>query len=133
MREILKMKQIIGTNAAPKPLGTYSQAIKAGTTVYIAGQIPLLPESMEVVEGDFEAQLRQVFENISAIAEAAGGSLLHVVKLTIYVTDMKNQPAVSDVMAEYFEEPFPARAVVGVTALPKDVAVEVESILVLGE
>ena len=127
------MKQMIGTHSAPKPLGTYSQAIKAGNTIYIAGQIPMLPESMEIVNGSFEAQLRQVFDNISAIAETAGGSLSHVVKLTIYVTDMNNLKGVSDVMADCFQEPYPARAVVGVAALPKDVAVEVESILVLGE
>ena len=127
------MKQMIGTHSAPKPLGSYSQAIKAGNTVYIAGQVPLVPESMEIVSGSFEAQLRQVFDNISAIAEAAGGSLSHVVKLTIYVTDMNNLKEVSEVMVDYFQEPYPARAVIGVAALPKDVAVEIESILVLGE
>ena len=127
------MKQIINTHSAPKPSGTYSQAIKAANTVYIAGQIPMSPETMEVVGGDFKKQLRQVFDNISAVAEAAGGSLAHVVKLTIYVTDMKHQPEVSDVMVDYFQEPYPARAVIGVAALPQGVAVEAESILVLGE
>ena len=128
------MKQIINTGSAPKPAGTYSQAIKAGNTVYIAGQIPMSPETMKIVgEGDFKKQLHQVFKNISAIAEAAGGSLAHIVKLTVYVTDMNNQPAVSEVMQAYFKEPYPARAVVAVRALPREVDVEVESILVLGE
>ena len=128
------MKQIINTGSAPKPAGTYSQAIKAGNTVYIAGQIPMSPETAQVVgEGDFEQQLNQVFKNISAIAEAAGGSLANIVKLTIYVTDMNNQPAVSEVMKNYFKEPYPARAVIEVSALPRSVNVEVESILVLGE
>jgi len=127
------MKQKIGTGSAPKPLGTYSQAIKSGNTVYIAGQIPLSAETSELVGGDFASQLRQTFANISAIAEAAGGSLMHVVRLTIYVTDMNNQKIVSEVMPDYFEEPYPARAIIGVSALPKDVAVEIESILVLGE
>ena len=127
------MKQKIGTGSAPKPVGTYSQAIKSGNTVYIAGQIPMLPETSEIVGGDFETQLRQVFKNISAIAEAAGGSLANVVKLTIYVTDMNNQKTVSEVMPDYFEEPYPARAVIGVVALPREVAVEIETILVLGE
>ncbi|MCB1828465.1 MAG: Rid family detoxifying hydrolase [Coxiellaceae bacterium] len=127
------MKQMINTNSAPKPAGTYSQGIKAGNTVYIAGQIPMLPETLELITGDFSAQLNQVFKNIAAVADAAGGSLAHIVKLTIYVTDMENQPAVSEVMKKYFNEPYPARAVIEVSRLPKDVAVEVESILVLGE
>lgn len=128
------MKQMINTSSAPKPVGTYSQAIKAGNTLYVAGQISMSPETSDIVgEGDFKKQLHQTFKNIAAIAEAAGGSLAHVVKLTIYVTDMNNQLAVSDVMQDYFEEPYPARAVIEVRALPKDVDVEVESILVLGE
>lgn len=127
------MKQIINTGSAPKPVGTYSQAIKAGNTVYIAGQIPMSPETMEIVGSDFKEELHQVFKNIAAVAEAAGGSLAHVVKLTIYVTDMQNQPAVSDVMKDFFKEPYPARAIIEVSALPKNVSVEIESILVLGE
>lgn len=127
------MKQIVNTGSAPKPVGTYSQGIKAGNTVYIAGQISMVPETSEIITGDFSKQLDQIFKNISAIAEAAGGSLAHIVKLTIYVTDMNNQPAVSEVMKNYFQEPYPARAVVEVRRLPKDVDVEVESILVLGE
>lgn len=127
------MKQVIGASGAPKAIGTYSQAIKAGNTVYISGQISLVPETMEVLAGDFKKQLHQVFKNISAVAEAAGGSLSHVVKLTVYLTDMNNQQAVNEVMKDYFEEPYPARAMIGVAALPRNVAVEIESVLVLGE
>lgn len=127
------MKQIISSSSAPKPVGTYSQAIKSGNMVYIAGQIPLSPKTMEIVGEDFQEQLRQVFKNIAAIAEAAGGSLAHVVKLTIYVTDIQNQTLVNEVMKDFFREPYPARAVIEVSALPKNVRVEIESILVLGE
>ncbi len=127
------MKQMIHTHSAPAPSGTYSQAIKAGNTVYIAGQIALLPETMGQVEGDCKEQLHQVFKNISAIAEAAGGSLSHIVKLTIYVTDIHYQSVVSEIMEDYFKEPYPARAVIAVSALPKGADIEIESVLVLGE
>lgn len=127
------MKQVIGTNSAPKAIGTYSQGIKAGNTVYLSGQIPLDPNTMGLIEGSFKAQVKQVFANLSAVAEASGGSLSHVVKLTVYLIDMDRFPEVNEVMAEYFKDPYPARAVVAVVALPKQVAVEVDAILVLGD
>lgn len=127
------MKQVVGTHLAPKAIGTYSQAVKAGNTVYLSGQIPLMPESMELVEGDFKSQVCQIFDNLAAVAEAAGGNLSDAVKLTIYLLDMNNFSKVNEVMAEYFQEPYPARAVVGVAALPKNVSVEVDAVLVLGE
>lgn len=127
------MKQVIGTSGAPKAIGTYSQAIKSGSTVYMSGQIPLDPETMEIVSGDFKSRVKRVFDNLSAVAEAAGASLSHIVKLTIYLTDMECFPDVNEVMAEYFEEPYPARAVIAVSALPKGVDVEMDAILVLGE
>ncbi|MGY0219535.1 RidA family protein [Endozoicomonadaceae bacterium StTr2] len=122
-------KQIIHTDKAPAAIGTYSQAVKAGTTVYISGQIPLVPETMELVEGDFEANTVQVFENLKAVAEAAGGTLQDAVKVNIFLTDLSNFATVNEVMARYFEEPYPARAAVGVKELPKGVPVEVEAIL----
>lgn len=124
---------MIGTSGAPKAIGTYSQAIKSGSTVYMSGQIPLDPETMEIVSGDFKSRVKRVFDNLSAVAEAAGASLSHIVKLTIYLTDMECFPDVNEVMAEYFEEPYPARAVIAVSALPKGVDVEMDAILVLGE
>lgn len=128
------MKQIIKTHSAPKPVGTYSQAVKAGNTVYLSGQIALDPKSGELIgQGDFEKQLEQVFQNISAVVEAAGGALSQLARLTIYVTDIQDQPKVSDVMKKYFKEPYPARTVVAVKALPIEAIVEVESVLVLGE
>lgn len=127
------MKQIIGTDKAPRAVGTYSQAIKSGNTVYISGQIPLVPETMALIGGDFKGQVCQVFENLSAVATAAGGSLGHIVKLNIYVTDMANFSEVNEVMAEYCQEPYPARAVVAVKQLPLDALVEIEAVMVLGE
>ena len=124
-------KQIIHTENAPAAIGTYSQAVKVGTTVYVSGQIPLVPATMEVVEGDFKAKARQCFENLKAIAEAAGGSLQDAVKVNISMTDLSNFPVVNEVMAEYIQEPYPARAAVGVKELPKGVPVEVEAILSL--
>ncbi len=121
----------IHTDAAPKAIGTYSQAVRCGDTVYFSGQIPLHPATMEVVRGGIEAQIRQVFDNLSAVAETAGGSLNDFVKLTIFLTDMSHFPMVNQVMAEYFQSPYPARAAVGVAALPKDVNVEIEGIMVL--
>lgn len=125
------MKQIVGTDKAPRAVGTYSQAIKSGNMVYISGQIPLVPETMELVVGDFKAKVRQIFENLSAIVTAAGGSLGQIVKLNIYVTDMNNFSEVNEIMAEYCQEPYPARAVVGVKQLPLDVPVEIEAVMVL--
>ncbi len=124
-------KEIIATKNAPGAIGAYSQAVKAGNTVYVSGQIPLVPETMEVVEGDVVAQIKQVFENLSAVCVAAGGSLQDCVKLTVYLTDLGNFGHVNDVMAEYFKQPYPARAAVGVAQLPKDVPVEVDAIMVL--
>jgi len=124
-------KKAIHTNDAPAAIGTYSQAIQAGNLVFLSGQIPLVPETMEIVEGDFEARARQVFENLQAVAAAAGGSLNDVVKLTIFLTDLDNFATVNSVMESFFDQPFPARAVVGVVSLPKGVDVEADAILVV--
>jgi reactive intermediate/imine deaminase len=121
----------IHTDDAPAAIGTYSQAIKAGSLVFLSGQIPLVPGTMEIVAGDFEARARQVFENLSAVAGAAGGSLNDVVKLTIYLTDLGNFATVNSVMESYFKQPFPARAAVGVASLPKGVDVEADAILAI--
>lgn len=125
-------KQIIHSPKAPKAIGPYSQAVKAGKTVYLSGQIPLDPATMEVVTGGIEVQIRRVFDNLRAVAEAAGGSLADVVKLNIFLTDLANFPQVNEIMTEYFREPYPARATVGVAALPKGVPVEMDAVLVLG-
>ncbi len=122
-------KQAIHTDNAPAAIGTYSQAIRAGDFVFLSGQIPLAPDTMEVVAGDFEARARQVFSNLEAIASAAGGNLNDVVKLTIFLTDLENFATVNSVMEEFFERPFPARAAVGVASLPKGVDVEADAIL----
>lgn len=124
-------RSIISTASAPAAIGTYSQAVRAGDTVYLSGQIGLDPVSMEMAEG-FEAQTVQVFENLKAVAEAAGGSLADAVKLTIYLTDLSNFAKVNEVMARYFAEPYPARAAVGVRELPRGAVVEADAILVLG-
>jgi reactive intermediate/imine deaminase len=124
-------RNIIHTSRAPQAIGTYSQAVQTGKTVYLSGQIPLLPESMELVEGSMEEQVRQVFRNLQAVAEAAGGSLADVAKLNVYLIDLSNFPLVNEVMADYFQEPYPARAAVGVAALPKDARVEMDAVLVL--
>jgi reactive intermediate/imine deaminase len=124
-------RQIIDTPLAPKAIGTYSQAVRAGDTVYISGQIPLDPASGQLVSGDIEAEIRRVFDNITAIAKAAGGSLAQAVKLTVFLTDLAHFPKVNEVMATYFSEPYPARAAVGVAALPRGARVEVECILSL--
>lgn len=125
-------REIISTDRAPEAIGTYSQAVKVGSTVYLSGQIPLVPETMSLVEGDIEAQIRQVFDNLSAVAEAAGGSLDDVVKLNIFLTDLANFATVNQVMAEYFREPYPARAAIGVASLPRDAGVEMDAIMELG-
>ncbi|HEY5733852.1 MAG TPA: RidA family protein [Gammaproteobacteria bacterium] len=124
-------KTIISTDRAPQAIGTYSQAVRVGDTVYISGQIPLVPETMEAVEGDMEASIRRVFDNLKAICEAAGGSLADIVKLNIFLTDLGNFALVNEVMATYFEQPYPARAAVGVASLPKAVAVEMDAVMVL--
>ena len=124
-------REIISTPNAPQAIGTYSQAVKSGNRVYMSGQIPLVPDSMELVEGDIEAQIRQVFDNLQAVAQAAGGSLADVVKLNVYLTDLANFPTVNQVMAEYFTELYPARAAVGVAALPKGADVEMDGVMEL--
>ena len=124
-------RQIIHTPLAPKAIGTYSQAVRAGDTVYISGQIPLDPATGQLVGGDIEAEIRRVFDNISAIAQAAGGSLAQAVKLTVFLTDLVHFPKVNEVMATYFSEPYPARAAIGVASLPRGARVEVECILSL--
>jgi reactive intermediate/imine deaminase len=124
-------KSIIQTDKAPQAIGPYSQAVKAGDTVYLSGQIPLVPETMEVIAGDFSAKTRQVFENLKAVCEAAGGELKDIVKLNIYMTDLSNFTTVNDIMATYFQDPYPARAALGVAALPKGVPIEIEGIMVL--
>jgi reactive intermediate/imine deaminase len=124
-------KKIIQTTQAPAAIGTYSQAVRVGDTVYISGQIPLVPATMELVAGDFKAQTFQIFDNLKAIAEATGGSLTDIVKMTIYLTDMTLFPVVNEIMARYFNEPYPARAVLGVKELPRGAMVEAEAIMVL--
>lgn len=124
-------KSVIQTEKAPEAIGTYSQAVKAGDTVYLSGQIPLVPETMEVVAGDFAAKTRQVFENLQAVCEAAGGRLQDIVKLNIYMTDLSNFATVNEVMATYFQEPYPARAAIEVSGLPKGVPVEMDAVMVL--
>ena len=125
------MKQIIHTDNAPKAIGTYSQAVKVGSTVYLSGQIPLVPESMSMVEGDIKAQIHQVFKNLQAVIEASGGSFADVAKLNIFLTDLANFAAVNEVMGEYFQQPYPARAAVGVAQLPRDAQVEMDGVLEL--
>lgn len=126
-------RQIISTDQAPRAIGTYSQAVRVGDTVYLSGQIPLVPATMALVDGGIEEQIRQVFRNLAAVAAAAGGGLGEVVKLTCFLTDLTHFPLVNQVMSEFFQEPYPARAAVGVTALPKDAAVEMDAVLVLGD
>lgn len=123
-------KNIIHTELAPKAIGTYSQAVRHGDLVFLSGQIPLLPDTMEMVDGGIEAQIRQVFENLSAVCTAAGGSLDDILKLTIYLTDMGDFPQVNTIMEQYFSPPYPARAAIGVAALPKNARVEMDAIMV---
>lgn len=122
---------IISTTDAPQAIGTYSQAVRAGDTVYLSGQIPLVPATMQMVEGDIAAQVRQVFSNLAAVAAAAGGSLNDCVKVHVFLTDLVNFPVVNEVMVEFFTEPYPARAAIGVAALPRGAQVEVDAIMVL--
>jgi reactive intermediate/imine deaminase len=125
------MSTIVQTSRAPQAIGTYSQAVRAGDTVYISGQIPLDPATGVLVSGDIEAEIRRVFDNLRAIAEAAGGTLANVVKLSVFLTDMTHFPKVNEIMATYFTTPYPARAAVGVAALPRGARVEMECILSL--
>lgn len=124
-------RSIISTDKAPQAIGTYSQAVKIDNTVYLSGQIPLVPETMELVEGDMRTQITQVFNNLTAVAEASGGSLADVVKLNIYLTDLGHFPVVNEVMSEFFSQPYPARAAVGVSELPRASQVEMDAVLVL--
>jgi reactive intermediate/imine deaminase len=124
-------RQIIATDKAPQAIGTYSQAVKTGNTVYLSGQIPLVPETMEMVSGDIKQQIHRVFKNLQAVAQAAGGELADIAKLNVFLTDLANFPVVNEVMAEYFTEPYPARAAIGVAALPKDAGVEMDAIIEL--
>ena len=124
-------KAIISTENAPQAIGTYSQAVKVGNTVYLSGQIPLIPETMEMVGSDIELQIHQVFKNLTAVCEAAGGSLQDIVKLNIFLMDLGNFATVNRIMAEYFEQPYPARAAVGIAALPKNADVEMDGIMAL--
>ena len=126
-------KQIITTDKAPKAIGTYSQAVKVGDTVYLSGQIPLIPETMELLKGSVEEQIHRVFKNLAAVAEAADGSLQDMVKLNVFLTDLGNFALVNQVMALYFTEPYPARAAVGVASLPRGAAVEMDGILVISK
>jgi len=125
-------REIIHTSKAPEAIGTYSQAVKVGDVVYMSGQIPLVPETMTVIEGDFATQVRRVFDNLTAVAEAAGGSLQDVVKLNIFLTDLSYFGTVNEIMAEYFQQPYPARAAIGVASLPKEVPVEMDAVMHLG-
>ncbi len=124
-------KAIISTEQAPAAIGTYSQAVKVDSTVYLSGQIPLVPETMVLVDGDFSEQTKQVFKNLQAVCEAANGSLADIVKLNIFLTDLSHFPTVNEVMAQFFEEPYPARAAIGVKELPKGALVEADGIMVI--
>lgn len=124
-------KQIIHTDKAPRAIGTYSQAVRVDRTVYLSGQIPLVPETMTIIDGDISAQITQVFDNIKAVAEAAGGDLSEIVKLNVFLTDLSHFPIVNEIMGRYFQEPYPARAAIGVAALPKASGVEMDAIMVL--
>ncbi len=125
------MKTIINTENAPSAIGTYSQAVKVKNTVYISGQIPLEPTSMEVVSQDFVEQAQQVFRNLSAVCQAAGGDINDMVKVNIFMTDLANFATVNEVMSQYFNEPYPARAAIEVSRLPKDVAIEIDGVMEL--
>jgi len=124
-------REIIQTDKAPQAIGTYSQAIKCNNTVYMSGQIPLVPETMVLAEGDMDVQITRVFDNLKAVAEAAGGTLQDIAKLNIFLTDLNNFALVNEVMARYFEQPYPARAAIGVASLPKGAEVEMDAIMEL--
>lgn len=125
------MKKIIQTKDAPEAIGTYSQAVSVGNTVYLSGQIPLLPQTMELIEGDMEVQITRVFDNLQAVCRAAGGELKDIVKLNIYLTDLSHFALVNEVMGRYFSKPYPARAAIGVASLPKGASVEMDAIMVI--
>ena len=124
-------QEIIFTEDAPRAIGTYSQAVKVGNTIYLSGQIPLIPETMELVKGDKTDQIKRVFMNLAAVAKASGGSLSDITKLNIYLTDLSDFPLINEIMPEYFSEPYPARAVVGVANLPKGATIEMDAIMMI--
>lgn len=124
-------KTVIHTADAPEAIGTYSQAVKVDNTVYMSGQIPLVPETMQLIDGGIDAQIKQVLKNLTAVTKAAGGSLVDIVKLNIYLTDMSDFPVVNELMATHFSKPYPARAAIGVAALPKNCSVEMDAVMVL--
>ena len=126
-------KAIIQTDKSPQAIGTYSQAVKAGTTVYLSGQIPLNPETMEIVSDDFSEQAKQVFENVKAVCEAAGGTINDLVKVNIFLPDLSHFATVNEIMAQYFTKPYPARAAIGVKELPKASQIEIDGIMELPE
>ena len=126
-------KSIIQTDDAPAAIGTYSQAVKAGSTVYLSGQIPLVPSTMTMVSEDFSEQAVQVFENLKAVCTAAGGDMSHLVKVNIFLTDLGHFAKVNEIMAKYFNQPYPARAAIGVSQLPKDAQIEIDGVMVLPE
>jgi len=124
-------REIIHTDKAPQAIGIYSQAVKIDNTVYLSGQIPLVPETMELVAGDIATQIRRVFDNLQAVAQAAGGDLKDIAKLNVFLTDLANFPVVNEVMKDYFSAPYPARAAIGVAALPKAAEVEMDAVMVI--
>ena len=126
-------KNIISTSKAPAAVGTYSQAVavSGGTTIYLSGQIPLVPDTMEIVDGDIENEIHQVFKNLTAVCEEAGGDLSYIVKLNIFLTDLNNFAVLNEIMASYFDQPYPARAAIGVNELPKGVSVEMDGVMVI--
>lgn len=126
-------KTIIETKEAPQAIGTYSQAVKIDDTVYLSGQIPLVPKTMEIIEGDISVQITQVFDNLSAVAKAAGGDLADIVKLNVFLTDLSHFPIVNEIMSQYFNSPYPARAAIGVAALPKGAEVEMDAVMVIND
>ena len=123
--------EIIFTEDAPRAIGTYSQAVKVGNIIYLSGQIPLVPKSMELIEGDKKNQIKRVFMNLAAVAKASGGSLSDITKLNIYLTDLSDFPLINEIMPEYFSEPYPARAVVGVASLPKGETIEMDAVMMI--
>jgi len=131
IQETTVAREIIATDKAPQAIGTYSQAVRTGNTVYLSGQIPLVPETMELVAGDMEAQIRRVFDNLQAVTVAAGGGLGDIVKLNIFLTDLSHFALVNEIMATYFQQPYPARAAVGVATLPRGALVEMDGVMVL--
>lgn len=131
IKEVIMQREIISTKNAPQAIGTYSQAIKVGNTVYLSGQIPLNPKTMELIEGDMSAQIMRVFDNLTAVANAAGGTLADISKLNIFLTDLTHFSLINEMMAKYFSEPYPARAAIGVANLPKNALVEMDAIMTL--